>query len=123
MTLKRQQVGRTGEAVAACYLQDRGYIIVESNYRCSLGEIDLVAYDGDTVVLVEVRTKTGFSHGSPEESINAEKARRLQRMALFYLKAKGLSKAPARIDLVAVLLDRTNLTVQNIRHIKGILSG
>lgn len=123
MTKKRLQVGQAGETAARRYLEKLGYGIIESNYRCSLGEIDLIARDKQTVVLAEVRTRTSSAFGSPEESITAEKARRLRRLALYYLQATRQGETPSRIDLLAVMLDKESLEVQSIRHIKGILSG
>jgi len=123
MTKKRLQVGQTGEAAARRYLEKLGYRIIESNYRCSLGEIDLIARDNRTIVLAEVRTRTSSAFGSPEESITAEKARRLRRLALYYLQATRQGESPSRIDLLAVVLDKKSLEVQSVRHIKAILSG
>ncbi|MDW7728680.1 MAG: YraN family protein [Bacillota bacterium] len=123
MTKKRLLVGQTGETAARRYLEKLGYEIIESNYRCSLGEIDLIAHDNRTIVLAEVRTRTSSVFGSPEESITAEKARRLRRLALYYLQATRQDESPSRIDLLAVMLDKKSLEVQSIRHIKAILSG
>ncbi|MBW6463572.1 MAG: YraN family protein [Dethiobacteria bacterium] len=123
MTKKRLLVGQTGETAARRYLEKLGYKIIESNYRCSLGEIDLIAHDNRTIVLAEVRTRTSSVFGSPEESITAEKARRLRRLALYYLQATRQDESPSRIDLLAVMLDKKSLEVQSIRHIKAILSG
>lgn len=122
MTMKRQLVGKRGEDAAKNYLAEQGYQIIETNYRCPLGEIDIVARDGRTIVLVEVRTKTGLSFGSPEESINADKKRRLKRLALSYLQSKSCSEMPCRIDLIAVMLDREKHSVINLKQIKNILA-
>jgi putative endonuclease len=123
MTKERIRVGKVGEIVAQAYLEELGYTIIDVNYRCPIGEIDIVARDEDTVVLVEVRTKTSRAYGSPEESINQEKARRLRRLALYYLQSKRQNETRSRIDLLAVILTKETLEVRNIRHIKGILSG
>ena len=123
MTKERIRVGKTGENAARDYLEELGYSVLEVNYRCPLGEIDIVARDDKTIVLVEVRTKTSRAYGGPEESINAEKARRLRRLALYYLQSKRHNETPSRIDLLAVILSKQTLEVKSIRHIKGILSG
>jgi putative endonuclease len=123
MSQRRQLVGKTGEERAKEFLLQQGYAIVETNYRCALGEIDIVALDGDTTVLVEVRTKTSLAYGSPEESITAAKARRLRRMAQSYLQSQRRSGNACRIDLVAVILDRETHEVLSIKQIKGILAG
>lgn len=121
MTHKRRQVGLAGEEAARLYLEKQGYKVIERNYRCPLGELDLIALDERTTVIIEIRAKTGLSYGSPEESITADKGRRLLRLAQYYLKSKSKTDAPSRIDLVAVMLNNNDLTVKSINHIKGIL--
>ncbi len=123
VTLERQKIGKIGEEAACRFLQQKGYEIIEKNYRCPLGEIDIVARDQLMTVMVEVRSRTSFSYGSPEESITVDKARRLRRLALSYLQTKNLSATPCRIDLVAVMVDRETHQIKNINHIKGILNG
>ncbi len=122
MTLERKLVGKKGEEAARSLLEEKGCRIIETNYRCPLGEIDIIAAEDKTLVFVEVRTKTGVTFGSPEESINTDKSRRLYRLAQYYLKAKSKNEYPARIDLVAVMLDRKSLQVKSINHIRGILN-
>lgn len=123
MTKERIRVGKAGEIAARAYLQKLGYSIIEVNYRCPIGEIDIVARDSNAIVLVEVRTKTSRAFGGPEESINAEKARRLRRLALYYLQSIRQNESSSRIDLLAVMLSKETHEVQNIRHYKGILAG
>ncbi len=123
MTLLRQQVGQKGEQAARDYLEQKGYSIIETNYRCRLGEIDIIACDGDMVVIVEVRAKTGLAFGRPEESINQEKARKLHRLALQYIQSNYHREISSRIDLVAVMIDRGSGVVKEIKHIKNILAG
>lgn len=123
MTKKRRQVGQAGEKAARSYLESQGYEIIDTNYRCPLGEIDIIAREGDTLVLIEVRTRTGLSFGRPEESITAEKGRRLRRLALYYLKSFRGKDLPCRIDLVAVMLNRQSHAMESINHIRGILEG
>ncbi|OPL10552.1 MAG: hypothetical protein AVO34_10580 [Firmicutes bacterium ML8_F2] len=112
-----------GEQVAKVYLENKGYGIIETNYRCTIGEIDIIAREGKTLVFVEVRTKTGTAYGRPEESIDIRKARQLRRLALFYLQQKGLNSTSCRLDLIAVMLDKKEMTAQELKHLKGILSG
>ncbi len=123
MTLMRQQVGQKGEQAAREYLEQKGYRIIETNYRCRLGEIDIIARDGDMVVIVEVRTKTGLAFGRPEESINQEKARKLHRLALQYIQSNYHREVSSRIDLVAVMIEKSSGLVKDIKHIKNILAG
>ncbi len=97
--------GAMGERAARGYLERDGLAVLDANYRCPFGEVDIVALDGDTVVFVEVRTRSGRSFGSPEESITAGKARRLIATAQSYLQSRDGLPQHWRIDLVAVDVD------------------
>jgi len=76
--------------------------IIDRNFRCPLGEIDLIAQDGKTIVFVEVRSRQLDGICSPEESITVTKRRRVARAALWYLKQRGLQNCNARFDVVAI---------------------
>ncbi|HET6490073.1 MAG TPA: YraN family protein, partial [Syntrophales bacterium] len=78
--------------------------ILERNYRCPLGELDIIAREGKTVVFVEVKTRSSARFGSPQEAVGPRKQRRMTAIALYYLKAKGLLDEPARFDVAAVSL-------------------
>jgi putative endonuclease len=95
-------LGQRGEAVAAKYLRRRGYIIVARGSRGALGELDLVAVEGRTVVFVEVKTRLSHDAGHPAEAVDDDKQRRLTRLAVGYLRRHGLLEYPARFDVVAV---------------------
>lgn len=123
MTMKRRQVGLAGEKEARNYLESKGYEIIETNYRCPLGEIDIIAREQETIVFIEVRTRTGLAFGGPEESINSKKAHQMRRLAQYYLKTISVNERPCRIDLVAVRLKKNDLTLEHLNHIKGILAG
>ncbi|HVX61038.1 MAG TPA: YraN family protein, partial [Pirellulales bacterium] len=87
---------------AARHLKRLGYKLVARGSRSSLGEIDLVAVDGRTVVFVEVKTRQSQDAGHPVEAVDQEKQRRLTRLAVAYLKQHGLLEYPVRFDIVAV---------------------
>ena len=97
-----QTLGRRGEAVAARYLRRRGYKIVARGNRDKLGELDLVAVDGRTVVFVEVKTRRSQDGGHPADAVGPDKQRRMTRLALSYLKRHGLLEYPSRFDVVAI---------------------
>jgi len=97
------ELGGRGEAVAERFLRRRGYVIVDRNFRCPLGEIDLVALDRGTVVFVEVKTRRSRHFGSPADSIGRHKRLRLRRAAETYLSRKRLTDRSARFDVVEVL--------------------
>jgi len=103
--MKRQETGRRGEELARKYLEERGYLVLETNYRCPEGEIDIVAVDGETLVFVEVRAKTGRAFGTPEESITLAKIRHLNRAAARYCQEHEGLPPERRIDVVAVEMD------------------
>ncbi len=98
-------------------LQELGYTILDSNYRCRWGEVDIVAQDGDDIVFVEVRTRSSARFGTPEESITEAKTQRLVSTAQEYLQSKGRDSANWRIDLVAVRV-RSDGQLQRIDHLK-----
>jgi putative endonuclease len=98
----RQKLGRLGERLASDALEGRGYRIVEHNFRCRAGEIDLVAREGEDLVFVEVKTRRGSAYGLPEEAVNARKARKIQEIACYYLDLHNLPECSWRIDVVAV---------------------
>ncbi len=106
MSKRRQGLGKLGETLAARLLEERGYVILERNVRVpEVGEIDILARDGDTLVVVEVRTRRGGPHFAPEESVGPRKQARLAALA----EAIALDRdwqGPLRVDFVAVELDR-----------------
>jgi len=104
MEATRQRLGRTGEHLAAEALMSRGYRILERNFRCSYGEIDLVAEDQDDLVFIEVKTRRGTAFGRPEEAVTLRKQRKLLEIAYYYLDLHTCSDRQWRIDVVAVQL-------------------
>lgn len=108
---RKDSTGRLGEAVAIEYLAGRGYKIVETNYRQPFGEIDIVAYAQETLVFVEVKTRHSNDYGTPSEAVDGRKRRQLSRIAQEYIQRHRLHDAPARFDVVAILLDRDDRPV------------
>ena len=104
----RQQTGRLGERLAKGRLESNGYTILEANYRASGGEIDLIAEKDSEIVFVEVKTRRGLAHGSPEEAITARKQQHIIATAQEYLQATGNDERDWRIDVVAIELDRSD---------------
>jgi putative endonuclease len=97
----RKNLGQRGEALAAAFMEDQGYVVRERNWRCSAGEIDIVAEDGDCLVFVEVRTRRGRKYGTPEESVTPAKQAKLVEVAQTYLQEHSWD-SDWRIDVVAV---------------------
>ena len=99
---RRRETGKRGEEAAAHYLSSRGCRILHRNWRCRMGELDIVAEDGDTIVFVEVRTRApGSRFGTAAESVDARKRRRLTSLAQAYLSMTGRQHAPVRFDVIA----------------------
>ena len=101
---RRKQTGRQGEEIAAKYLTDKGYKILQRNWYCSTGELDIVAENDDTLIFVEVRTRRGDRFGTAEESITPVKQARLVELAQTYLQEVAPLHQSWRIDVVAVQL-------------------
>ena len=102
MTLGRKELGAKGEEIAVRYLKSRGYRIVERNYRIRLGEIDIIAEQGDDLVFIEVKTRSDTHFGSPFESVTARKQKQLSKVALEYISKQGCHDRPARFDVVGI---------------------
>jgi len=106
--MKRKELGDIGEKLAKKFLKKKGYRIRETNFRCREGEIDIIAERKGYLVFVEVRTKTGASFGSPEESVTFAKKEKLIATALSYLNSHQNLPDNWRIDFVAVELDQND---------------
>lgn len=100
-------LGERGEMIASHYLSTKGYEVLEKNYRCSLGEIDIIVLKKGRLSFVEVKTRTDHHYGRPEESVHQKKQEKLTKLAQFYLKEKKI-KMPVDFSVVAVTL-RENL--------------
>ncbi len=114
----RQLLGRYGEDRACDYLQSLGYSIVERNWRCRIGEIDIIARDRDRFVFVEVKTRSANGFGHPFESITESKAARLRRLVAAWCESRQVSGIKVRLDAVSVLVRSGRV---NIEHLKQVL--
>jgi len=103
---QRRNTGILGEKFARDFLKKRGYRILETNYRCPQGEIDIVARHKDSLVFIEVRTKTSLEFGSPEESITSTKRNRMRATAFHYQQVHSDLPQLWRIDVVAIELNQ-----------------
>ena len=112
----KQALGRWGEDLAAARLEVAGLRVLERNWRCADGEIDIVASDGGTLVVCEVKTRSGTGFGDPAEGIDTAKAARLRRLALRWMAARETGWRDLRFDVVTVTRTRTGVTV---RHLRG----
>ena len=98
----KQLFGRDGERFAERYLQKKGYKLVERNFRCRGGEVDLIVLDHKIVVFVEVKTRSDHRFGTPAEAVESRKQQKMIQAAQFFLNSKGLHERDARFDVVGI---------------------
>ncbi len=111
----RAGLGRIGEDAACEYLAERGFEVLQRNWRSRSGEIDVVARCGGTVVFAEIKSRTGTAFGEPEESVTPRKAGRIRMLASEYLAGSEVH-GEVRFDVIAVMLDRSGRVLE-IRHV------
>jgi putative endonuclease len=110
-------LGSMGESIAATFLKGAGFSIVERNFRCVCGELDIIARDGRTIVFIEVKCRNNEIYGSPQLAVTAFKQRQISKAALVWLSKRRLYDAEARFDVVAILLREGALP--EIEHIRN----
>jgi len=111
-------LGRYGEAVAVRHLVDAGMEILVRNWRCPAGEIDIVALDGQTLVICEVKTRSAGAFGDPIEAVTRAKAARLRRLAAMWLDSTGVRVRDVRVDVVGVC--RARAGAAEVEHVRGV---
>ncbi len=114
----KDAVGRYGEQVAAVHLERQGMVLLARNWRCELGEIDLVAREGRDLVVCEVKTRRSEAFGPPQEAVTAAKATRLRRLAARWLQESGVRPDSVRIDVIAVLAPGRGPA--RVQHLRGV---
>ena len=114
----RNAVGAWGEDLAARHLVEQGMVILDRNWRCDLGELDLVARHDDTLVVCEVKTRRGEGFGSPAEAVTWRKAARLRRLAARWLDEHPVSPLEVRIDIVGIVVSPR--TGPRLEHLTGV---
>lgn len=118
MVRAKDALGAYGERVAEAHLRAAGMTVLDRNWRCALGEIDIVARDGDVLVICEVKTRSSVALGHPLEAVTARKAERLRRLAAAWIRARQVHPAEVRIDLVGVLRGRRGPA--GVEHVRGV---
>ena len=110
------RIGARGEDIAVTNLKKCRYRIIERNYRCRFGEVDIIALDKGTIVFVEVKTRSTEAYGTPETSVTLRKQHQLTKVALCYLQQKDLLNRDARFDVVAIKVGGER---ERVNHIKN----
>ena len=118
MILRKAKIllGREGERIAERFLKKKGYKLVERNYRCAAGELDLIVLDQRVIVFVEVKTRTGLGYGTPLEAVEARKQQKMIYAAQFFLNAKKLSQREARFDVIGISWPGAEPQVEHIEN-------
>ena len=115
---RKRLLGQRGESIAARHLTQRGLVLLDRNWRCEFGEIDLVLRDGQVLVICEVKTRTSTAYGSPLEAVNQAKADRLKRLAFRWLREHDCHPSDVRVDVVGVLTPPGRAV--EVEHVAGI---
>lgn len=111
------EIGKRGEEVAVAFLKRKGYKIIQKNYKNKLGEIDIIAKDGETLCFIEVKTRTNFKFGFPQEAVTIFKQKKINRVALSYLKQYNLLNISSRFDIISVVLNnRQKFDIEIIKN-------
>ncbi|MDZ7262375.1 MAG: YraN family protein [candidate division KSB1 bacterium] len=114
---QRKHLGKQGESQAAEFLRNKGYHILEQNYRWARGEIDLIARDGETLVFIEVKTKRGYDDfGPPETWVDLRKQHQIGQVAAHYLQEKQIQDTDCRFDVVAVTFEKGRWFIKHIEN-------
>jgi putative endonuclease len=114
--MDRASVGRRGEDEAARFLESRGYKVLERNYRCRYGEIDIVARDGKTVVFVEVKTRGSDRFGAPTASVDARKQKKILLTSQFYIESNRLFDSDLRFDVVGIEMNGRKIVFELVKN-------
>ena len=116
MTRERLDLGKFGEDLAFKKIKSLGYKGIIRNYRCPLGEVDLIARDGDTLAFIEIKTRKGMSIAYAKEAVDVRKKRQLSKVALAYMKSNDCCETKARFDVVTVNLDGGKTHIEVIKN-------
>ena len=119
---QKQTIGRFGEKVACEYLEKNDYKILDRNFKCRQGEIDIIGYDevSNEVVFFEVKARTSFNYGFPSEAVNRMKQNHILNSAKFYLYCKGLQDCYVRIDVIEIVIDLEHIKYK-LNHLKSVI--
>jgi len=116
LTKARLDLGKRGEELALKKVKRLGYKCIARNYRCPLGEIDLIAKDGDCLVFIEIKTRKGKTLGYAKEAVNERKKRQLTKVALAYMKSEDCVNVKSRFDVVAINMSEGKEQIEIIQN-------
>ncbi len=116
MKSDNKKTGKIGEDIAIDFLKKKGYKIIERNYKCVFGEVDIVARDSGDIIFVEVKSRRSEYFGDPTDAVDFNKQKKLSKIALNYLNEKRLDNHDARFDVIAIKLSPNGNTVELIEN-------
>ena len=119
MAMNHLAIGKRGEDIAAEFLQEQGYRILQRRYRSKLGEIDIIATKADWCVFIEVKTRKSARFGLPSEAVNYYKQGKIINTALLYLAFTGRQNCPVRFDVIEIILTPDNYKLNHIENAFG----
>jgi putative endonuclease len=120
LSFSSKELGKTGEDIAVEFLINKGYEIIQRNYRFSkTGEIDIIAKDDNCLVFVEVKTKGNLEFGLPDQAVSKGKLKQVKRIAEYYLYDKNLKDTNCRIDVIAILIEKGE--VKTLNHYENVV--
>ncbi len=122
MSNYKKDLGALGEGKACEFLLENGYEILERNFRCKAGEIDIIAMKDNVMVFVEVKTRTSTAFGMPSEAVNHKKQEKYFKTALYYINETGSRNTAFRFDIIEIMFDKGNVSINHIidayRHVR-----
>lgn len=121
--MKNREFGNIGEDLTCEYLKSIGMKIIERNYRLRTGEIDVIAMDGETVVFIEVKTRSNSNYGTPAESVTVNKQKKISQTARTYAVRKNLNDCDFRFDIVEVYYNKNNYRINLIKNAFEVYDG
>lgn len=114
---RNQEIGKLGEELATKYLKQNKYVILDRNFRCKQGEIDIIAIDSKQIIFVEVKTRTNLLYGNPSEAVNRVKRLHIKKAANYYLYKNNIKKIPIRFDVIEIYLKKQKYKIHHIKQI------
>ena len=114
---KKHVIGKFGEDEAAKYLEQQGYKILDRNFNCKRGEIDIVALDKKEIVFIEIKSRTNREYGLPAEAVTKKKIEHILKTAEYYLFVRNLQKEPARIDVIEIFIQNNKIKINHLKQV------
>ncbi len=114
----KKEIGAIGEEIVVSLLEEKGVTVLERNFRCRFGEIDVIARDGDKLVFIEVKTRKSRKYGVPEEAVDYRKQRKLRSLAAYYLAKHAVRASGCRFDVYSVCLNKDD-TLESVRVLEN----